>query len=51
VFTKYDKAGAAALASAITGVIIVFGWLTAEEGAAVGVLLNVCAVFLVPNAE
>jgi len=51
MFTKYDKAAAAGLASAFTGLLVVFDLVTPEEGAAIGVFLNSLAVFWVPNAE
>lgn len=51
MFTRYDKAAAAAIASAITGVIGAVTTLDVEVIAALGVILNSVAVFLVPNVE
>ncbi|WP_282609477.1 hypothetical protein [Pelagibius sp. Alg239-R121] len=51
MFTKYDKAAAAAIASAVTGVISAVTLLDPEVVAALGVILNSFAVFLVPNVE
>ena len=51
MFTKYDKAAAAAIASAITVVVGAITTLDAETVAAIGVILNTFAVWLVPNAE
>ncbi|WP_179954058.1 hypothetical protein [Denitrobaculum tricleocarpae] len=51
MLTKYDKAAAAAIASAMTGVIAALTTLDAEVVAALGVILNSLAVFLVPNME
>ena len=51
MFTKYDKAAAAAIAGAVTVVIGALTTLDTETVAAVGVILNTFAVWLVPNAE
>ena len=51
MFTQYDKTAAAAIASALTGVIGAVTTLDAEVVAAIGVILNSLAVFLVPNVE
>lgn len=51
MFTKYDKTAAAAIASAATGLIGALTTLSPEVVAAIGVILNSLAVFLVPNAE
>ena len=51
MFTKYDKAAAAAIASAATAVVGAVTTLDPEVVAAVGVILNSLAVFMVPNVE
>lgn len=51
MFTKYDKAVAAAVASAATAVLGAVTMLEPEVVAAFGVILNSLAVFLVPNVE
>ncbi len=51
MFTKYDKAAAAAIASAVTAVVGAMTTFDAEVVAALGVILNSLAVFLVPNVE
>lgn len=51
MFTKYDKAGAAAIASALTAVLGAMTTLDAEVVAAFGVIIHSLAVFLVPNKE
>lgn len=51
MFTKYDKAAAAAIASAMTGVIAAVTTLDLEVVTALGVILNSLAVFFVPNVE
>ena len=51
MFTRYDKTAAAALASALTGVIGAVTHLDPEVVTAIGVILNSLAVFFVPNME
>ena len=51
MFTKYDKAGAAAIASALTAVIVAFTNFDPETVAAIGVLITTGLTWLVPNKE
>ncbi len=51
MFTRYDKAAAAAIASAITAVIGAVTTFDADVVAAFGVILNGLAVYIVPNME
>ena len=52
MFTRYDKAAAAAIGSALTTVIAAF-WpeLGVEVTASAGVLITAILTFLVPNKE
>lgn len=51
MFTRYDKAAAAALVNGGVAMAISFGWLTTEQGAGVAGFLNPLLVFFVPNVE
>lgn len=49
MFSKYDKAAAGAIASAITTVLATMTSLDAETVGAIGVLLTTFLVWLIPN--
>lgn len=51
MFTKFDKAGAAAISTAVTGLLVAFTNLDADTVAAIGTLVTTVAVFFVPNKE
>lgn len=51
MFTAYDKAAAAALASALTAVISALTPLDAEVVGALGTLITAGLVWLVPNRK
>lgn len=51
MFTRYDKAGAAAIGAAITTVIATMTTLDPETATALGVLITAGLTWLVPNKE
>lgn len=51
MFTRFDKAGAAVIAGAVTSVLAYFTTLDAEIIGAIGTLLTGGLVYLVPNKE
>ena len=51
MFTAYDKAGAAAIGSAITAVLAAVTDLSPEALGAIGTLVTTLLVFLIPNKQ
>lgn len=51
MFTRFDKAGVAAISAAVTGLLAAFTTLDPEAVAAVGTLVTTLLVFFVPNKE
>lgn len=51
MFTAYDKAGAAAIGTAITGILGAVTDLPPEALGAVGTLVTTLLVFLIPNKQ
>ena len=49
MFTKYDKAGAAAIGAAITSVIAATTTLEPEVVGSIGVLVTALLAYIVPN--
>lgn len=49
MFTKYDKAGAAAIGGAITAILGAVTDLPPDALAAVGTLVTTALVYLIPN--
>ena len=49
MFTQYDKAGAAAIGTAVTGLLAAVTTLDPEVVAAIGTLITSGLVWLVPN--
>ena len=51
MFTAYDKAGAAAIGSAVTAVLTALTDLPEDAVLAVGTLVTTLLVYLIPNKE
>ena len=51
MFTKFDKAGAGAIAAAVTGLLAHFTTMDAELITAIGTVLTAVLVYAVPNKE
>ncbi len=51
MFTKYDKAGAAAISTAVTTLVMAFTELDMNTVAAIGTLVTTFLTWLVPNKE
>lgn len=51
MFTKYDKAGAAVIASSVTAILSVITDLNPQVIGAIGVIISAALVYSVPNKD